>query len=187
MNSGSSTGDNRWDEKAGLLISCASSASITWELNASRRRPAFSSHLLSQIENYTRSSVDSAFTSFFHLDASHLPGIGSFTGGNANATYQNCSSHTVGCEIPRRLRESQRVKRLRPPRSRNHRSPQKRHRPRNRCRARKRRRKLNLPRPKRISKRYRRSNRSNSRSCRQVKALASPTISSRLISANRTG
>src|SRR5580704_10908300 len=27
---------------AGLLISCASSASITWELSASRRRPAFS-------------------------------------------------------------------------------------------------------------------------------------------------
>jgi hypothetical protein len=32
---------------AGLLIlSCALSASITWELNASRWRPAFSSHLL---------------------------------------------------------------------------------------------------------------------------------------------
>src|SRR5277367_3584576 len=32
---------------AGLLVSRASSASITWELNASRSRPAFSSHLLS--------------------------------------------------------------------------------------------------------------------------------------------
>jgi hypothetical protein len=31
---------------AGLLISSASSASITWELTASRRRPDFSSHLL---------------------------------------------------------------------------------------------------------------------------------------------
>jgi hypothetical protein len=33
---------------AGLLVSCASSASIPWELNASRQRPAFSSHLLAQ-------------------------------------------------------------------------------------------------------------------------------------------
>jgi hypothetical protein len=35
---------------AGLLVSCASSASITWELNASRRRPAFSSHLLATVD-----------------------------------------------------------------------------------------------------------------------------------------
>jgi len=35
---------------AGLLISCASSASITWERIASRRRPAFSSHLLTTIK-----------------------------------------------------------------------------------------------------------------------------------------
>jgi hypothetical protein len=48
---GISTVANRWDEKAGLLISCASSASITWELNASRRRPAFSSHLRASIDN----------------------------------------------------------------------------------------------------------------------------------------
>jgi hypothetical protein len=32
---------------AGLLISCASSTSITWERIASRPRPAFSSHLIS--------------------------------------------------------------------------------------------------------------------------------------------
>ena len=36
---------------AGLLVSCASSASITWELNASRRRPAFSSHLLAPFDS----------------------------------------------------------------------------------------------------------------------------------------
>jgi hypothetical protein len=36
---------------AGLLVSRASSASITWELIASRWRPAFSSHLLSPAEN----------------------------------------------------------------------------------------------------------------------------------------
>jgi hypothetical protein len=35
---------------AGLLVSRAISASITWELNASRWRPAFSSHLLSPTE-----------------------------------------------------------------------------------------------------------------------------------------
>jgi hypothetical protein len=35
---------------AGLLVSRASSASITWELNASRWRPAFSSHLISIVE-----------------------------------------------------------------------------------------------------------------------------------------
>ena len=35
---------------AGLLVSCASSASITWELNACRRRRAFSSHLKSPVE-----------------------------------------------------------------------------------------------------------------------------------------
>jgi hypothetical protein len=34
----------------GLLISSASSASITWELKASRRRPDFSSHLFSTID-----------------------------------------------------------------------------------------------------------------------------------------
>jgi hypothetical protein len=34
----------------GLLISCASSASIIWELNASRWRPAFSSQLLSAVD-----------------------------------------------------------------------------------------------------------------------------------------
>src|ERR1017187_6353722 len=37
---------------AGLLVSCASSASITWELIASRRRPAFSSHLLASTEDH---------------------------------------------------------------------------------------------------------------------------------------
>src|SRR6516225_7575400 len=41
---------------AGLLVSCASSASITWELNASRRRPAFSSHLKSTIEGTCETS-----------------------------------------------------------------------------------------------------------------------------------
>jgi len=34
---------------AGLLVSRASSASITWELNASRWRPAFSSHLYFEV------------------------------------------------------------------------------------------------------------------------------------------
>ena len=34
---------------AGLFISCASSASITWEPIASRRTPAFSSHLFSTV------------------------------------------------------------------------------------------------------------------------------------------
>jgi hypothetical protein len=33
------------------LVSRASSASITWELNASRWRPAFSSHLLPSFQN----------------------------------------------------------------------------------------------------------------------------------------
>jgi hypothetical protein len=37
---------------AGLLVFRASSASITWELNASRWKPAFSSHLLSPVEDY---------------------------------------------------------------------------------------------------------------------------------------
>src|SRR5271157_3525521 len=35
---------------AGLLFICASSTSITWERTASRRRPAFSSHLLTSVE-----------------------------------------------------------------------------------------------------------------------------------------
>jgi hypothetical protein len=35
---------------AGLLFICASSTSITWERTASRRRPAFSSHLLAEVE-----------------------------------------------------------------------------------------------------------------------------------------
>src|ERR1039457_4833388 len=34
---------------AGLLFICASSTSITWERTASRRRPAFSSHLLTSV------------------------------------------------------------------------------------------------------------------------------------------
>ena len=38
---------------AGLLVSCAPSASITWELNASRRRPASSSHLFSLVDLVT--------------------------------------------------------------------------------------------------------------------------------------
>jgi len=35
---------------AGLLFICASSTSIIWERTASRRRPAFSSHLISSVE-----------------------------------------------------------------------------------------------------------------------------------------
>jgi hypothetical protein len=38
------------------FISCASSASITWERIASRRRPAFSSHLISSIDSSRQSS-----------------------------------------------------------------------------------------------------------------------------------
>ena len=43
---------------AGLLVSRASSASITWELNASRWRPAFSSHLISPSELSVATSKD---------------------------------------------------------------------------------------------------------------------------------
>jgi hypothetical protein len=35
---------------AGFLISCTASASMTWEINASRRTPAFSSHLFSAVD-----------------------------------------------------------------------------------------------------------------------------------------
>src|SRR6202140_5095335 len=43
---------------AGLLFICASSTSITWERTASRRRPAFSSHLIAPTIGYNLDSTE---------------------------------------------------------------------------------------------------------------------------------
>ena len=75
---------------AGLLVSCASSASITWELNACRRRPAFSSHLLSTIE------IRAAWIAGYKLTFRYLPWVWmSESQRSKSIQYLNCAQSVV--------------------------------------------------------------------------------------------